>query len=180
MLQKDDSVVENVLEILGKIIHKDGLSARKGSTHSYLTDKKRSPKSKTLAKSKSSQSSSSRTAAINQGNLHRDDPGGDFGVKKTAAELKALYEAQTTVSHLFRYFKAPAALIRNGGYRTNVVENDTDASKALFFTLNGKIFSISELPLVNGDIERCFSRIIMRDANGKFSWDFDFFSSLFR
>ncbi len=174
MLQKDDSVVENVLEILGKIIHKDGLSARKDSTHSYLTDKKRSPKSKTLAKSKSSQSSSSRTAAINQGNLHRDDPGGDFGVKKTAAELKALYEAQTTVSHLFRYFKAPAALIRNGGYRTNVVEHDTDASKALFFTLNGKIFSISELPLVNGDIERCFSRIIMRDANGKFSWDFDY------
>ena len=39
---------------------------------------------------------------------------------------------------------------------------------------------ISELVQSHGSIERSFARIIMRDASGKFSWDFDYLRDIKR
>ena len=53
-----------------------------------------------------------------------------------------------------------------------MTEVDLDGSKPIFFA-EQKDFSIAELPVVSS-CETCFSRVIMRDESGKFSWDFDY------
>ncbi len=176
MLQHDNAVVERILETLSRVVEHD-MSLPKTSKGNN-SDRRSKTKSSQLSPRGISVSGSNLSAT--NGN-NGDNKHSTFAeVRKTPEELKAIYETQATASHLFRYFKAPKKLVENGGYYTNIVETDTDYSKALFFAINNKIFSISELPLVNGSIERSFARIIMRDASGKFSWDFDYLRDIKR
>ena len=95
-------------------------------------------------------------------------------LSKSIEQIQAIYELQNTAAYIIRYFKASESTITSCCFLTTVTEVDLGGSKPIFFSLNRKIFSISELPAVSGGRETCFSRIIMRDESGKFSWDFDY------